>query len=167
VVADGKDWIKGGYKSNYQKSVAGFKNSEGAGIIAGKNKITGNKAYLAKDKDGNIFVGKDGHIYKKKNDQWLKHENGSWSSFKKPKDQASTKIKPATHPSKQIDNAVQIPRAQPYIGQQSYIRKSSDRSSVYQSLQRSSQYRNTANNRAASFNNSVSRSAARSISRRR
>ncbi|EDM26211.1 carbohydrate-binding family V/XII [Lentisphaera araneosa HTCC2155] len=179
VAVDGNDWVKGGYKSNYQKSTIGLKNSEGAGIIAGKNKITGEKGFLGKDKNGDIYVGKDGNIYKREDGVWKKRENGSWQNFKKPTTRPSNAVqRPVTRPSTPVQRPTtrpttptQRPSTSPGLtpveqDRQSRIRQyqSSQRSQIYNSLQNSSRSRSIGNSRARTYQRS-SRSS-RSVRRR-
>ncbi|WDE96351.1 hypothetical protein PQO03_00010 [Lentisphaera profundi] len=166
VAVDGSDWAKGAYKSNYQKSTMALKNSDGAGIIAGKNKITGEKGFIGKNKDGDIYVGKDGNIYRNDGGVWKKRENGTWQTFNKPSTRpATTAKKPATRPATSPTTPTQRPATRPTSGPEHQIRQSkikqynsSQRSKVYSSLQKSSRSRSSANSRARSYHRSSSRS---------
>jgi len=80
VVSDGDDWARGGHRSNWEKSAAGFETSEGARGVAGRNKRTGESGYIAQDKHGDVYVGRDGNIYKKEDGAWQQRENAGWSS---------------------------------------------------------------------------------------
>lgn len=175
VAVDGNDWVKGGYKSNYQKSTVGLKNSEGAGIIAGKNKITGDKGFIAKDKHGDIYVGKDGNIYKREGDTWKKRENGSWKTYNRPTTRPTTPTqRPTTRPTtptQRPTTPTTRPSTRPTSTPEAQIRQSklrqyqsSQRSKVYNSLQNSSRSRSMGNSRARSYQRSA---RSRSVGRRR
>lgn len=79
VVTDGDDWVRGGHRSNSQGSVAAIQGSGGGGAVKWENKY-GNGATVAKDKDGDVYVGKDGDVYKRdESGEWNKRQNGEWT----------------------------------------------------------------------------------------
>ena len=144
VISDGTDWTKAGYKSSWDKSVAGFKSSSGAKGIAGKNKVTGESGFIVKDKHGDVYVGKDGKVYKKENGEWTERTKNDWA---KVQNKSSTRptIKPSTRPT---TRPVTRPSTQPItrpsistqdrLNRQSQMRRSSIRRTQMRQRSRSS-----------------------------
>lgn len=78
AVTNGEDWARGGYNSTARGTVAGFQTSEGAGAVAAKGQY-GNGAVVAKDKDGDVYVGKNGEAYKRDDSgSWSQRDGGEW-----------------------------------------------------------------------------------------
>jgi hypothetical protein len=164
VVSDGTDWAKAGYKSNWEKSVAGFKSSSGAKGIAGKNKITGESGFIIKDKHGDIYAGKDGKIYKKENGEWTERTKNDWAKVQnqaktRPSTQPTTRpttrpsTKPTTRPSTQPTTRPSTrPSTQP---------STRPSSSLQDRLNRQSQMRRSAIRRTQTYQRSRSRSRMR------
>lgn len=74
VVGQGDQWAQAGHRSNAAGAVGGIRTSEGSGIVAGKNKITGESGAIAKNKYGDVYVGHDGNVYKR-------DSSGDWSKY--------------------------------------------------------------------------------------
>jgi hypothetical protein len=68
VVSKGDQWVKGGFASSDQGTVAGIRTSEGSGVIKGEN---------------NTYVGKDGEVYRKGESGWQKYDGGAWAPVDK------------------------------------------------------------------------------------
>ncbi len=74
VVGQGDQWAQAGHRSNAAGATGGIRTSEGTGIIAHKNKITGDSGAIAKNKYGDVYVGHDGNVYKR-------DSSGDWSKY--------------------------------------------------------------------------------------
>jgi hypothetical protein len=74
VVGQGDQWAQAGHRSNAAGSVGGIRTSEGTGIVARNNKITGESGAIAKNKYGDVYVGHDGNVYKR-------DSSGDWSKY--------------------------------------------------------------------------------------
>lgn len=73
----------GGYRSTDYGSAAGVRTSEGSGAAAWDT--ARGQGAVAKDKEGNIYVGKDGNVYKKDTDGgWSQNSGSGWNSVDKP-----------------------------------------------------------------------------------
>jgi len=78
VITNGDDWVKAGHRTGPNGGAAGIVTSEGTGIIAGRGRY-GEGTAIAKDKEGDVYVGHDGNIYKRDADgNWSKRDNGQW-----------------------------------------------------------------------------------------
>ena len=93
VVSNGDDWLKAGYKHDYDRGTAlGYKGSDDQKGLIIKDK-DGNKGAIVRDKDGDLYVGKNGQVYRKTSDGWEKRgEDGKWDQL------------PQTRPSAQLSD---------------------------------------------------------------
>jgi len=95
VVTNGDDWAKAGHRPGPGGGVAGGVTSEGAGVIAGRGRY-GEGAAVAKNKEGDVYVGHDGNIYRRDSDGgWSKRDDGQWNPVEG--------AKPATRPREMED----------------------------------------------------------------
>lgn len=79
VITNGDDWVKAGHRTGPNGGAAGIVTSEGTGIIAGRGR-SGEGTAIAKDKEGDVYVGHDGNIYKRDADgNWSKRDDGQWN----------------------------------------------------------------------------------------
>jgi len=83
VAIQGDDWVRGGYYSDSRGTIAGAEGSGGGKILAGSNN-EGDRGFVGKSQNGDIYAGKDGNVYRKNEDGWQKYENGSWNGVEKP-----------------------------------------------------------------------------------
>ncbi len=74
AVGQGDQWAQAGHRTTAAGSVGGIRTSEGTGIIAKNNKITGESGAIAKNKYGDVYVGHDGNVYKR-------DSSGDWSKY--------------------------------------------------------------------------------------
>ena len=82
VVSNGSDWARGGYRAGPQGAVAAGETSKGgAGVAAAGPE--GNRGYLARSGDGDLYAGANGNVYKRENDQWYRKQDGGWSTVDK------------------------------------------------------------------------------------
>jgi hypothetical protein len=139
AVSNGEDWARGGYNSNARGTVAGVRTSEGSGAVAAKGRY-GNGGVLAKDKDGDVYVGKNGEAYKRDDDgTWSQRQNGEW---KQPEGNPRT---PRAQPTAAANTAqpANTARTSPNATYQDLDRQAQSRdrasSSANQAMQRSSQ----------------------------
>lgn len=90
VVTNGEDWAKAGHRVGPGGGVAGVVTSEGTGVIAGRGRY-GEGTAVAKNKEGDVYVGHDGNIYRRDSDGgWSKRDDGQWNPVES--------AKPATRP---------------------------------------------------------------------
>ncbi len=87
VAVQGNDWVKGGYYSNSRGTVAGGSSSEGGKVI-GVGNGEGDRGYVGRDKNGDIYAGRDGNVYKKTDGGWQKYGDGGWTPVN-PRDNPS------------------------------------------------------------------------------
>ncbi len=74
VVGQGDQWAQAGHRTTTAGSVGGIRTSEGTGIVARNNQITGESGAIAKNKYGDLYVGHDGNVYKR-------DSSGDWSKY--------------------------------------------------------------------------------------
>lgn len=79
VVADGNDWVRGGHRSQGDKTVGAIETSKGGKAVARYDKSTDRGAVVGKDKYGDVYVGRDGNVYKRSDDGWQKNTGKGWS----------------------------------------------------------------------------------------
>jgi hypothetical protein len=69
----------GGHESGARGTVAWAENSKGGQAVGWDTRNS--QGVVAKDKDGNVYVGHDGEVYKKnQSGDWKQYENGGWSN---------------------------------------------------------------------------------------
>jgi hypothetical protein len=75
----------GGHESGARGTVAWAESSKGGQAVAWDTRNS--QGAVAKDKNGNVYVGHDGEVYKKnQNGDWKEYENGGWNDVEgKPK----------------------------------------------------------------------------------
>jgi hypothetical protein len=89
----GNQAVWGGHETGPRGTVGWAQGSEGGAIIHGAG-VAG-QGTLAKDKEGNLYVGKDGNVYKRGTDgSWSKYDGG-WQ----PVSSRETGATPATRPT--------------------------------------------------------------------
>jgi hypothetical protein len=80
VVQRGDDWVAGGRQSGPRGSAGWVETSEGA-KAAHIDPTRCGQATVAKNKDGDVYVGNNGNVYKKNEDGgWQQRQNGDWSN---------------------------------------------------------------------------------------
>jgi len=77
------EWARAGHKSTDQGSAGWIQTSNDAGAI--RVDTDRREGTVAKDDDGNLYVGNDGNVYRKDDDgNWAKREDGEWNSVERP-----------------------------------------------------------------------------------
>ncbi|MCG3149112.1 MAG: hypothetical protein PCFJNLEI_02571 [Verrucomicrobiae bacterium] len=77
------EWAQGGYRSGSRGAVGGIRTSEDSGMKAWDTKY--GQGMVAKDKEGNIYVGHDGEVYKRNEEgEWKTYEDGDWKKAETP-----------------------------------------------------------------------------------
>jgi hypothetical protein len=91
VVGEGDDWVHAKYRvEKGQGGALGIETSEGGKFLGVGS--DGNRGFVGKDEDNNIYAGKDGNIYKRDDDgDWHQNNGGDWEEV----------------PKEQVDNARQ------------------------------------------------------------
>jgi hypothetical protein len=115
VVTNGDEWAKAGHRSGPNGTTAGVITSEGSGIVA-RNGDRGNGVVVAKDKEGDVYVGHDGNIYRRDDDgNWNKRNDNAWDPVAdaKPTPRATTLSDPALRVQPSTNNVRPTPVAQP------------------------------------------------------
>lgn len=79
----------GGHESGARGTVAWAENSKGGQAVGWDTRNS--QGVVAKDKNGNVYVGHDGEVYKKNQDgNWKEYENGNWNSVEGKQNPNST-----------------------------------------------------------------------------
>lgn len=150
VISDGTDWAKAGYKSNWQKAAAGFKTSNGSKGIFAKDKTTGEKGFIVKDKHGDVYVGKDGKIYKNVDGEWQERTKNNWNKVqaqpaKRPSTRPTTQpTRPSTRPTTQPTSRPSTRPSTSDLNRQSQLRRSAiRRTQMYQRARSTSRLRSS------------------------
>lgn len=98
VAVQGNEWVRGGYYSNSKGTIAGAEGSQG-GKIVGVGNGEGDRGYVARDRNGDLYAGHDGNVYKKSDDGWQKYSDGAWTSTpSRDKPAATTRDVPQAAP---------------------------------------------------------------------
>jgi hypothetical protein len=85
----GNNSVWGGHESTSRGTLAWAENSSG-GKVAGWD-TRNSQGVVAKDKNGNVYVGHDGEVYKRNdNGNWNQYENGNWNNVDKNVDSQKT-----------------------------------------------------------------------------
>ena len=79
VVSRGDEWVRGGYRTTAQGSVAEVRTSEGTGAMSFKS--DDHSGGVVKTQN-DTYVGRDGNIYKKTDSGWEKWDSGNWTGTK-------------------------------------------------------------------------------------
>jgi hypothetical protein len=80
--------VRGGYRSSDYGSAAGFRTSEGSGMVAWDTEQ--GQGAVAKTRSGDVYAAKDGTVYKKDSDgSWSQNSGDGWESTSKPQSQAA------------------------------------------------------------------------------
>jgi hypothetical protein len=98
----------GGHESGARGTVGWAENSKGGQAVAWDTRNS--QGAVAKDKNGNVYVGHDGEVYKKnQSGDWKQYENGGWDSVdQKPKPNPnSTSARASQNTAGQTNGAVQ------------------------------------------------------------
>lgn len=94
VERDGKS-VQGGHRANDDRGVAWAQGSEGGKVVAGGT--DDHQGVIAKDRNGNVYVGKDGEIYKRSDDgDWTQRRSDNWAEPRRFSD-AERKSAPSTN----------------------------------------------------------------------
>jgi len=81
VVRHGEDWVKTSHYTGDKGSIRKLDTSKNGKAIQVKGKE--NKATVARNKSGDLFVGKDKHIYKRTENGWMKRDGQEWQDIDK------------------------------------------------------------------------------------
>jgi hypothetical protein len=78
VAIQGNNWVRGGYYSNSQGTLFGAESSSGGKII-GRTDGQGDRGFVGRSQNGDVYAGRDGNVYRKTDDGWQKYDNGTWN----------------------------------------------------------------------------------------
>lgn len=81
VAVQGNNWVRGGYYSNSQGTVAGISGSGGNKVI-GVGNGEGDRSFVGRSANGDIYAGRDGNVYRKTEDGWQKHTENGWEGVR-------------------------------------------------------------------------------------
>jgi hypothetical protein len=79
VAVNGDDWVRGGYYTDSRGTVFRAEGSEGGKIVGGK-RDDGEGVVVAKDRDGDLYVGHDGNVYRRDEGSWQERGDGAWGT---------------------------------------------------------------------------------------
>jgi hypothetical protein len=87
----GNQSVWGGHESGARGTVAWAEGSKGGQAVGWDTRNS--QGVVAKDKNGNVYVGHDGEVYKKNQDgNWKEYENGGWNNVEgKPNTNSTTR----------------------------------------------------------------------------
>jgi hypothetical protein len=97
----------GGHESGARGTVAWAETSKGGQAVGWDTRNS--QGVVAKDKNGNVYVGHDGEVYKKNQDgNWKEYENGNWNNVEgnqKPK--TNSTARPSENTTRQASGGTQ------------------------------------------------------------
>jgi len=82
VARHGDDWIKTSHYTDDKGSLRKLDASTGAKAV--QFKTDEQKASIARNKSGDLYVGKDENIYKRTENGWMKRDGQEWQDIEKP-----------------------------------------------------------------------------------
>ncbi|MCK5386078.1 MAG: hypothetical protein KAJ39_02760 [Gammaproteobacteria bacterium] len=91
VVSRGDDWIKTSHYTDEKGARRQFETSQGA--KGAQFKSEDHSLAVAKNKEGELFVGKDKNVYKRSDEGWMKQDGNNWLPIDKSFDPDAAKNK--------------------------------------------------------------------------
>ncbi len=83
VISTDEGWISAGRSGGPARGVGWVETSEGAAAIGVRN--FGDRSFVAKNEDGDIYVGHDGEIYRRDEDgDWSRRDGDDWDRVDRP-----------------------------------------------------------------------------------
>lgn len=154
VAVQGDKWVRGGYYSNSRGTVAGIEGS-GGGKLVGAGNGQGDRTFVGRSGNGDIYAGRDGNVYRRTDDGWSKYENGNWNPVGGDRPTPRDSTGAGTRDTPRADTR-DVPRADsrdvPRADTRDANRSQAPRTESYNTLQQESQNRNRANQATRQYN---------------
>jgi hypothetical protein len=150
--------VRGGHRTGAQGSVRWAQGSEGQAAVAARGRY--DQGLVARNKDGNVYVGNDGNVYKRNDEgNWQRRQGGEWQDYERSANANATRTRSAASTPSRSTSASSVDQSRTRTASTSA--SSGSQSSTARQLDRDAQARDWGNRQA---NRTSSASANRSYS---